>query len=72
MYKELVTNLSRIALGIVGLGGLTFGLLTGYAHGFALDIVNYVTIGASIVVLISAMCLKNSDKEHTSVQAQHL
>ncbi len=62
----------RIALGIIGLGGLAFGLLTGYAHGFELDIVNYVTIGASIVVLISAMCLKGSEGEHKSVQAQRL
>ncbi len=62
----------RIALGIVGLGGLTFGLLTGYAHGFELDIVNYVTIGASIVVLVSAMCLNGSEGERKSVQSQHL
>ncbi len=62
----------RIALGVVGLGGLAFGLLTGYAHGFQLDIVNYVTIGASIVVLVSAMCLKGSEGETKSVHPQHL
>ncbi len=62
----------RIALGIVGLGGLAFGLLTGYAHGFELDIVNLVTIGASIVVLISAVFLKGSQGERKSVQAQQL
>ncbi len=62
----------RITLGIVGLGGLAFGLLAGYAHGFQLDIVNYVTIGASIVVLVSAMCLKGSEGETKSVHPQHL
>ncbi len=62
----------RIALGIVGLGGLTFGLLTGYAHGFQLDIVNYVTIGASIVVLISAIFMRSSEGTSTSVKPQHL
>ncbi len=62
----------RIALGIVGLGGLAFGLLTGYAHRFELDIVNLVTIGASIVVLVSAIFLKPSKEGHTSVRAQHL
>ncbi len=62
----------RIALGIVGLGGLAFGLLTGYAHGFELDIVNYVTIGASIVVLISAIFMKSSEGKSTSVKPQHL
>ncbi len=61
----------RIALGIVGLGGLTFGLLTGYANGFQLDIVNLVTIGASIVVLISSIFLKGSEGERKSVQSQH-
>ncbi len=62
----------RIALGIVGLAGLAFGLVTGYAHGFALDIVNYVTIGASMVVLISAVFMKTPKEGHTSRRAQHL
>ncbi len=62
----------RIALGIVGLGGLTFGLLTGYAHGFELDIVNLVTIGASIVVLISAIFMRSSEGKNTSVKPQYL
>ncbi len=61
----------RIALGIVGLSGLTFGLLTGYAHGFALDIVNLVTIGASIIALVSAIFLKSPEGKSKGVQPQH-
>ncbi len=62
----------RIALGIVGLGGLTFGLVTGYAHGFVLDVVNLVTIGASIFVLIAAIFLKSSEGKSKGVQPHHL
>ncbi len=62
----------RIALGIVGLGGLTFGLLTGYAHGFAFDVVNLVTIGASLIVLVSAIFLKSSEGTSKGVRPQHL
>ncbi len=62
----------RIALGIAGLGGLTFGLLTGYAHGFAFDVVNLVTIGASMFVLIAAIFLKSSEGKSQSAQPQHL
>ncbi len=62
----------RVALGIVGLGGLAFGLLTGYAHGFALDVVNLVTIGASVIVLVSTIFLKSSEGTSKGVQPQHL
>ncbi len=62
----------RIALGIVGLGGLAFGLFTGYSHGFQLDVVNLVTICASVVVLVSAIFLKNSEGKSKGVQPQHL
>ncbi len=62
----------RIALGIVGLGGLAFSLLTGYAHGFALDVVNFVTIGASVLALVSAMFMKSSESKGKGVQPHHL
>ncbi len=62
----------RIALAIVGIGGLAFGLVTGYAHGFALDVVNLVTIGASLIVLVSAIFMKSSEGRAKSVKPQHL
>ncbi len=62
----------RVALGIVGLGGLTFGLFTGYAHGFARDVVNLVTIGASVIVLVSAIFLKSSESKAKGVQPHHV
>ncbi len=62
----------RLALGIIGLGGLTFGLLTGYAHGFEFDVVNLVTIGASVIVLVSAIVMKSSESKSKGVQPHHL
>ncbi len=62
----------RIALGIVGIGGLAFGLVTGYAHGFALDVVNLVTIGASLIVLVSAIFMKSSEGKSKGVKPQYL
>ena len=41
----------RIALILVGLAALAFGIFTGFAHGWQLDIVNTITIVAGVVLI---------------------
>ncbi len=62
----------RIALLVVGLSALAFGIFTGFSQGWQLDIVNTVTIAAALVLIVSAIFVKTSGAERRSVQSRHV
>ena len=62
----------RIALILVGLAALAFGIFTGFAHGWQLDIVNTITIVAGVVLVALGIFVKTSDRLRKSVKSGHL
>ncbi len=62
----------RIALVIVGLSALTFGVFAGFSHGWQLDIINTLTIAAAIVLILIGVFVKGTGSKNKSVKSHQL
>ncbi len=62
----------RIALVIIGLFALTFGVFTGFSHGWQLDVINTITIAAAIVLILIGVFVKGSGSKNKSIKSYQL
>ncbi len=62
----------RIALVIVGLSALAFGMFTGFSHGWQRDIINTITIAAAIVLILIGIFVRGSGSKNKSVKSHQL
>ncbi len=63
---------TRIAFVAIGLSAFAFGISTGSAHGWELDIINTITIGAAIALILAGIFVKPSESKGKRVQSGHL